>query len=238
MKKLLITQSNYIPWRGQFDSINMVDEFIIYDDMQYTRRDWRNRNRIKTANGAIWLTIPVEVKGKYHQKINETRVSDNSWRKQHWISIMHSYSKAPFFKHYKDVLEDAYLNSSLELLSEINYHFIKTINKILGITTEVRWSCDFPLADGKTERLVDLCKQCGATDYYSGPAAKNYIDESLFKSENINVHYFDYSGYEEYPQLYGPFVPDVSVIDLIFNTGPDAHRYMKSFRKESQTQKL
>jgi hypothetical protein len=229
MKKIIITQSNYIPWKGYFDSINTVDHFIIYDDMQYTRRDWRNRNKIKTKDGLLWLTIPVEVKGKYFQKINETVVSDPKWGSQHWKTIQFNYSKAPFFKDYKDAFEEFYLNNEKKFLTEINYALISIINRILGINTEITFSSDYELAEGKTERLVDLCKKVGATDYYSGPAAQAYMDESLFEKEDIKVHYFDYSGYPVYNQLFGDFAHDVSVIDLIFNEGPDAAKYMKSF---------
>ena len=230
MKKIAILQSNYIPWKGYFDMINMVDEFILYDDMQFTRRDWRNRNKIKTSNGLAWLTIPVEVKGKYFQKINETKITDKDWGKQHWNSIRHSYSKCPFFADYKNIFEELYVNCDEELLSFINYRFIIVINKILGITTKISWSNDYELVDGKTERLVGLCKSAGATDYLSGPAAKDYIVEDFFEKENIKLHWMDYSGYPEYDQKYPPFEHGVSILDLIFNEGPNFQKYMKSFQ--------
>jgi len=233
MKKVVITQSNYIPWKGYFDSINTADEFILYDDMQYTRRDWRNRNKIKTRDGLKWLTIPVEVKGKYFQKINETKISDRSWGKDHWNSITHNYSKAPHFARYKDIFEELYLNNQEAYLSKVNFLFLKTICGILGIDTKFTWSGDFELLEDRNERLVDLCKKTGATDYYSGPAAKAYMDESLFEKENIKVHYFDYSGYPEYTQQFEGFTHEVSILDLIFNEGPMATRYMKSFTHEA-----
>src|SRR5579871_4764093 len=121
MKKVAIIQSNYIPWRGYFDMIHMVDEFILYDDMQYTRRDWRNRNKIKTPHGLAWLTIPVEVKGKYFQKINETLVSEPNWAKDHWATIRQFYSKAKYFKDYKDAFEDFYLTTEEKYLSQVNH---------------------------------------------------------------------------------------------------------------------
>jgi hypothetical protein len=228
-KKIAIVQSNYIPWRGYFDLINLVDEFILFDDMQYTRRDWRNRNVIKTSNSLKWLTIPVQVKGKYFQKIRDTEVSDPSWRQSHWRSILHSYSKADYFPAYKELFEGLYLNSSETFLSQINYSFLSAICQILGIQTKITWSMDYDLVEGKTERLIVLCKQAGATDYLSGPGARDYLDEQLFKSEGIALSYMDYGGYPEYSQLYPPFEPGVSIIDLIFNEGPNATRYMKSF---------
>ena len=229
-KKIMITQSNYIPWKGYFDSINTVDEWVIYDDMQYTKRDWRNRNMIKTPNGLHWLTIPVEVKGKYFQKINETKVNDPDWGKKHWATLRQFYAKATNFAETKDLFEELYLNSEETRLSFINQAFIERINGFLGIQTTTRRSEEFVLGEDKSQRLVNICKDAGATDYYSGPAAKEYMDEGLFARENIRVHYFDYSGYPEYEQLYPPFEHGVSILDLIFNTGNDCKKYMKSFQ--------
>lgn len=229
MTKALITQSNYIPWKGYFDAINTVDKFIVYDDMQYTKRDWRNRNKIKTTQGTSWLTVPVEVKGKYFQKINETCVSDVQWAKKHWLMIQQHYKKAPFFNKYSEIIEALYLGSDTLMLSEINVAFIKAINKILNIKTEILLSSQFELSDGKTERLVDLCQKIGANEYYSGPAAKNYMEESLFAKHGIAVKYFDYTGYPKYHQLYDGFEHNVTILDLIFNEGDRATSYMKSF---------
>jgi WbqC-like protein family len=228
MKKVLITQSNYIPWKGYFDSINMVDEFVVYDDMQFTKRDWRNRNLIKTAQGLHWLSIPIKTKGSFFQKINESEASEPDWGIRHWKNIVHNYSKAPFFEEYKSAFEPLYL-SNPNMLTDINVSFIRAVCDILGIETKISFSHDFELAEGKTERLVSLCQQIGATDYYTGPAAKNYMDEALFEQSSINVHYFDYQGYAEYPQLYPPFEHGVTILDLIFNTGSQAKRYLKSF---------
>jgi hypothetical protein len=232
LKRVAIIQSNYIPWKGYFDIINMVDEFILYDDMQYTRRDWRNRNRIKTAKGTAWLTIPVEVKGKYYQKINETKISEKQWGRKHWATIRANYSRARFFSEYKPLFEELYLGTNEEFLSRINHKFILAINSILGINTKISFSSDYTVIQGKTERLIDLCKQAGANEYLSGPSAKGYIDESLFAQENIGLTWMNYDGYPEYEQLFPPFEHAVSIIDLIFNTGPDAVKYMKSFNKE------
>ena len=229
-KKVAISQSNYIPWKGYFDLINSVDEFIFYDDMQFTKRDWRNRNLIKTKDGIKWLTIPVEVKGKFYQKINETRISDSNWGKSHWESIVHSYSRAEYFNEFKDIFEDLYLNTKTEMLSVINFNFIKHVSEILGIKTKLSWSSDFILTGGKTERLVNLCRQLGATSYYTGPAAKEYLNKDDFKKNNIELVYFDYSGYSAYRQLWGEFEHKVTVLDLIFNEGSNAFKFMKSFK--------
>ena len=227
-KKAAILQSNYIPWKGYFDMINMVDEFILYDDVQYTKNDWRNRNQIKAKNGKHWITIPVHQEN-LEQMIKDTSASNDIWRKKHWKTIIQNYSKAKHFNDYKELFEKLYLDSNERLLSRINHRFLIAICGILGIKTKISWSMDYRLIDGQTERLVDLCKQVCATEYLSGPAAKDYIDENLFKSEGISIQYMDYTGYPEYDQLYPPFDHAVSIIDLIFNEGPDASKYMKSF---------
>ncbi len=134
-KSVAIVQSNYIPWRGYFDLINSVDEFILYDDVQYTIRDWRNRNIIKTAQGPKWLTIPVEVKGKYHQKIKDTAISDPGWARKHWATIVHSYSRAPYFAKYRELFENLYLGSEDKMLSGINHRFLSAICLLLEIGT-------------------------------------------------------------------------------------------------------
>ena len=228
-KRVAIVQSNYIPWRGYFDLMNLADEFILFDDMQYTRRDWRNRNLIKSPAGLKWLTVPVQVSGKYLQPIKDTVVSDSTWNRRHWKTIVHCYSKAEFFEHYKDWLEELYLGVKEKRLSRINYRFLKAICDLLGIKTEIKWSMDYDLAGDKTERLAGLCEQAGAAEYLSGPAAKVYLDEAQFTRRGITVSYMDYSGYPEYHQLNPPFAPNVSILDLILNEGPRAPKFLKSF---------
>lgn len=229
-KTVAIIQSNYIPWKGYFDIINSVDEFVLFDDVQYTRRDWRNRNKIKTPAGLKWLTIPVEVKGKFFQKIRETRIADDKWVKDHWNSIIHSYSKAACFAKYSQQFEKLYEDAgSLELLSDVNFLFIKAVCDVLEIETKLVWSSEFELKDDKTERLLSICQQTGATTYVSGAAAKGYLDVNAFEKEGINVHWFEYEGYPEYSQMHPPFDHYVSILDLIFNVGEDASKYMLSF---------
>lgn len=228
-KKILITQSNYIPWKGYFDAISLVDTVILYDEMQYTKQDWRNRNKIKTVNGLQWLTIPVKG-NQLNQKINETKVANQNWRRKHWQSIKQNYSKATYFHSYATEFEALYEDDSVWLLSEINCEFIKKINKILGIHTSIRRSREFELKGSRSEKLLNLCIDLGATDYYSGPRAKDYLEVSLFEKENINVHWLDYSNYAEYRQLYGQFEHRVTILDLIFNEGPHAKNFMKYLR--------
>lgn len=228
-KKIAILQSNYIPWKGYFDLINMVDEFIIYDEVQYTKNDWRNRNIIKTNQGLKWLTIPVRQKS-LNQLIKDTKVIDRRWNKKHWSSLSQNYAKATYFKDYKDIFERLYLDSKEEFLSEINYNFITKINKLLGIKTKIRWSSEFDLINGQTEKLIEICKNCKADTYVSGPSAKSYFDHDLAKQENIKVEWMNYRGYKEYDQLNLPFEHGVTILDLIFNKGPNSTKFMKSFQ--------
>lgn len=231
-KNILITQSNYIPWKGYFDSIALCDVFVVYDDMQYTKRDWRNRNMIKASKEIKWLTIPVEVKGRFFQKINETKIALNTWNLSHLDIIKQSYSKANAFKTHFPFIEQVYKTCTYDYLSDVNLHFIKEINQFLGITTEIKLSSDFDLHDERTQRLVDICDELNGTDYYSGPAAKAYMDETKFKDKNISVNYIDYSGYAEYEQINGEFTHAVSIIDLILNTGDKAKNHMKFIKQK------
>jgi len=227
-KRIAILQSNYIPWKGYFDLINSVDEFILYDTAQFTKNDWRNRNRIKTPRGIAWLTIPVS--HHFGQTIHETRVSDPAWGQKHWSSLLQNYGGAPHFRDYAPRFDSLYRDmASEEYLSAINYRFLREVCEIIGIGTPITWSRGYRLADGKIERLVNLCRQAGADEYLSGPAAKDYLQEEPFSDAGVTVAYMDYSGYPEYHQLYPPFEHRVSILDLIFNEGPDAGRYLNSF---------
>jgi hypothetical protein len=228
-KKIAILQSNYIPWKGYFDIINAVDEFIFYDEMQYTKNDWRNRNKIKGAQGVQWLTLAVR-QHSLMQKINETQVFDAKWNMKHWRTLAQNYAKAPFFRQYKDELEQLYAELTTPLLSEINATLIKFVCRHLGITTQLTWSTDYTLAEGKTERLVQLVLDAGGTEYLSGPAARDYVQADLFEQAGIKLDWIDYGGYPEYKQLGpAPFEHGVSILDLLFNTGPDAAAHMKTF---------
>ncbi len=216
-KTVAIIQSNYIPWKGYFDLIKQSDVLIIYDEVQYTKNDWRNRNMIKTPNGKQWLTIPVK-QNSLDQKIHETVIADTSWSKKHMNALQINYSKTPFFKTYKELFFELYTHSS-EYLSEINLSFIKAICGILEINTQIIDSRELNLDGDKNMKLVNACLKLNATNYLSGPAAKSYLDIELFNQNNIKVDWMDYSKYNEYPQLHPPFAHDVSVLDMVFNTG-------------------
>lgn len=227
LKKVAILQSNYIPWKGYFDLISSVDEFILYDDMQYTRRDWRNRNRIKTPQGLKWLTVPVKAKGRYYQKIRDTQISGNSWANDHWNSLVHNYQRASYFNEISSWFVEIYKDLKHENLSTLNRTLIEKICEYLGIHTVIKNSWDYNLVEGKTERLAELCVQAGGTVYVSGPAAKEYIQENIFAERGISLEWFKYTGYREYPQLWGEFNHEVTILDLLFNCGKDAPKFMR-----------
>jgi hypothetical protein len=225
-KVVAITQSNYIPWKGYFHMMKKADVFVLYDTAQYTRRDWRNRNRIKTNNGLMWLTIPVNVKGNFHQSISETQISDPRWNVKHWKTIRHSYKKAPCFRRYEDFFEELYLGCESKYLSEINLRFLQGICSLLDIEVEWRWSEEFDLGGDKTERLVNICQALEATDYVTGPAAQAYMNESLFTERGMKVEWMDYTQYPDYDQINGPFTHAVSILDLLFHVGPKAKEHI------------
>lgn len=207
--------------------IASVDEFILYDDMQYTRRDWRNRNQIKTQQGVQWLTVPVKVKGKYHQSIRETEIDGSDWAMSHWKSLAQNYRRATYFDEIAEVFEPLYIERAYTHLSELNEVLIRTICDYLGIATKISHSWDYTLLDGKTERLADLAAQARGTEYISGPAAKDYIEERCFLDREIKLTWFDYLGYPEYPQLWGEFTHGVTILDLLFNCGKASPCYMR-----------
>lgn len=227
-KRVAILQSAYIPWKGYFDLIRSVDEFVLYDDSQFTRRDWRSRNRIMTAQGPRWLSIPVEVKGRFHQRIDETVVADPDWHAAHWQSLRHAYARTRHFATYAPLIRDAYAALAGErFLSRINHSLLQVICTALGIDTPITWSRDYPRREGRSERLLGICEAAGASLYLSGPAGRAYLDTGLFERAGVQVVFADYAGYPEYPQGSAPFEHAVSALDLLFRTGPEALSHMK-----------
>lgn len=230
MKKVAILQSNYIPWKGYFDLIRSVDEFVLYDDMQFTRRDWRNRNKIKTPQGLQWLTVPVITKGLYHQKICDTRIDGETWQSDHWKAMSQNYRRTEHFDWAAAHLEPIYRGPCPVLLSELNLALTQLICRMLGISTSIVRSSDYDLHGDKSERLANLCARLGATHYVSGPAAKAYLDDAVFREREMAVEWFDYAGYPEYPQLWDGFVHEVSAVDLLFNCGPQSGQFLHKQR--------
>ncbi len=217
-----IIQSSFLPWKGYFDIIDQSDAFILLDNVQFTRRDWRSRNKIPTPAGEKWLTVPVQVKGKYDQLIQDVEISDGKWFRSHWGVIENAYRKAPYFKQYREFFRELFFSATQTRLSEINFHFISALCGELGIDTPLGWSSDYGVdSDDATERLALLCEAENADQYISGPAARDYLDESVFNRRGIGVRFFDYSHYREYPQLQEPFSHFVSIIDMLFMCGED-----------------
>ncbi len=231
--KLGIIQSNYIPWRGYFDFIDDVDMFIYYDDAQYRRHDWRNRNKIKTANGLSWLTVPVIF------SLNNTTTIENAkidytkrWQDKHIESIRQSYSKAPFYEQFSEGFFNI-LRCGFQTISQLNVSINNWIMQQLEITTQIRMSSEFKAVGSKTDRLIDLLQKAGATSYVSGPAAKDYLEVAKFKAAGIGLEYKVYE-YNQYHQLHGRFESNVSVLDLLFNCGKDSRKYLKSLKASEE----
>ena len=230
MKTVVILQSNYIPWKGYFDLMHDADEFILFDDRQYTRQDWRNRNQVKAENGPQWLTVPVI--GRFGQRIDETVVANRGWASTHWKTLVQLYQEAPHFETYAEGIEALYRSAADEqMLSHVNRLFLEGIGNVLGLNTPLKWSSEFPGAEGKTERLVALCRATGAGRYISGPAARSYIEPESFEQSGVELTFKSYDGYPEYPQQHPPFTHGVTVLDLLFNVGPDAPWYIWGWRE-------
>jgi hypothetical protein len=227
--KVVILQPSYIPWRGYFDQIFRADLFIFYDDVQYDKRGWRNRNQIKTPRGKQWLTIPVHSRGAQTENISINQIQilrENPWSQNHLKAIQHSYSKAPHFSRYLPLLEKFYGRHD-EFLADFTIDFTIALTRELGNThTSFRRSSEFAGIDGqKTDRLIQILQAVGATHYISGPSARDYIQKEKFDLAGITLEYMEYN-YPEYLQLYPPFDPYVSILDLIFMTGPEALNYI------------
>lgn len=226
--RCVILQPSYIPWRGYFDQIYKADVFIFYDDVQYDKNGWRNRNRIKTSNGPLWLTIPVLHRGSVieHTPINEIQIDwSKDWMRKHWLTIRQSYSKAPYFEEYAEILETFY-QTRPEFLADFTTDLTIALARTIGIehTRFVRAS-SLGASGQKTERLIELLRKIGADHYISGPSAKDYLEQEKLTENGIGLEWMTYV-YPEYAQLYPPFDPQVSILDLLFMTGSQAGRYI------------
>lgn len=220
-RKIVVLQSSYIPWKGYFDLIHDADLFIFYDDVQYTKNDWRNRNRIKTRDGAKWITVPVGT--DINRLICDVAIKDYSWQRKHWNALVHAYSKRPFFAYYRPFFEELYLATEWTNLSEMNQAITRRIaTELLQVCTRFEDSRTYQPHGENQDRLLDLLVKAGATEYLSGPAAKSYIKPERFAEMGIGLAWKDYSGYPEYSQGHPPFEHGVSIVDLFFNVGPQA----------------
>jgi hypothetical protein len=224
MKRVAIVQSNYVPWRGYFDLIRSVDEFILLDDVQYTKHSWRNRNRIKTSNGTIWLTIPVRCRGG--PPADAVEIADPGWAKRHLKTLAAAYGRATGYEYWEEWLKELYLGREFASLSHVNRVFLESICRALGVSTSLTQSRRYPVKGSKSERVLELCLAAGAQEYVSGPAARSYLDEGAFRREGIALRWFEYPSYPAYQQRWPPYEPRVSILDLLLNTGPDAGSFL------------
>jgi hypothetical protein len=231
--RIAIIQSCYIPWRGFFDLIGRCEQYVILDHVQYAKRHWHNRNRIKTAAGPQWLTIPVITRGRREQTIDAVEVGQR-WAEQHWRAIEVAYRRAPYFDLMAPRVRGWYERAAKQaLLTEINEMFLREIAALLGLATRFVRDTAYPAQGTKTERLLAIIRAAGANTYLSGPSAKVYLDGPLLAGAGIAVEWMSYDGYPDYAQLHGPFAPSVSVLDLVFNAGPDAPRYLTASRQRA-----
>ena len=233
MKTLVILQSNYIPWKGYFDLMAVADEFILFDEVQYTKNDWRNRNKIVLNGKLHWLTIPVAIPGR--TLIRDVQTAGNEWPRIHQETIRQAYRKAPYFDWASPTLEEAYQQAStLKHLSQINALFLKSLAGLLGLSTPLVPSDEvYRTTDDPTARLIEICRSRGATHYVSGPAARAYIDQRRFEDAGIVLEYASYEGYPVYEQGNDAFEHGVSVVDLLMRVGSSARDHLKSLRNRS-----
>ncbi len=216
--KVVILQSNYVPWKGYFDLINEADIFVFYDCVKYTKNDWRNRNIIYTKNGKQWLTIPIEGSAT-NQLIEEVEIKDSNWQKLHFKSLFFGYKKAPYFHQLEELITDYLQEKEWTSLSQLNQYLIQKISRKIGIKTEFRQATDFDMSGDRIERLFFILEDLKATEYISGLAAKSYLDgqEYRFEDKNILLSFKNYPSYPSYTQLSEPFEQGVSILDLIAN---------------------
>lgn len=219
--RLVCLQPGYIPWCGFFDQMNRADIFVIYDDVAFDKGGWRARNRIKTAQGIQWLTVPVLTKGKEFPLIKDTLINnDVNWRDKHLKSIKQNYSKATYFKDYIGLFEQVY-SKEWKFLIDVDMEFINTFNKELGISTSIKFASELDVQGGKIDRLINICKKFGATEFLEGSAGRDYIDDNMFIENGIRIKYQDYN-HPTYRQLYGVFISYLSIVDLLFNEGKNS----------------
>lgn len=227
-----VDQPNYIPWKGYFDLIHDVDLFVFYNDVQYTVRDWRNRNKIITPNGEKWLSVPC---GKdTHRLICDVKMTDREWQRNHYETIKFAYGRRPFFDWVKPLLDDVYLDHEWEYLYELDVYLTQRISRdYLGIKTEFADSRDYETTGVKHERMLSLLKSIGADIYESGPAAKDYIISGDYTEKGIELRWKTYDDYPAYSQGTDSFNHNVSIIDLLCNVGEEAPYYIWGFRESA-----
>lgn len=226
-KRIAIIQSCYIPWKGFFDLIGRCDEYVVLDGVQFAKRHWHNRNRIKGPDGTRWLTIPVATKGRFFQSIDAVEITE-PWTERHWRSIEGAYGRAAYFavmgprvrRWYEAVADE-------RSLTAVNLFLLRAVLAELGLTVHVTRDRDYASSETKTRRLLAICQAAGASHYLTGPSARGYFDEDLFARAGVAVEWMSYGPYPVYPQGAGAFVHEVSILDLLFHLGADAKSFIR-----------
>ena len=216
-----ILQPGYLPWMGFFDLAARSDIFVILDSVQFDKRSWRNRNRIRTAEGWQWLTVPVITKGKFTQRIDDSRIDNTrNWGKKHLTALWNHYSKAAHFKEYFPPFEEA-LSRRWELLVDLDMHLIRLFDDAFGLGTNYTMASALNTSGKKADLIVEICKLVGADEYLNGAMGRNYLRQEQFDDVGIKLRIIDYD-HPVYRQCYNGFVSHLSAIDLLFNLGRDA----------------
>lgn len=228
--RAVLLQPTYLPWMGYFGMIDSADTFVFYDDTQFVKQSWQQRNRIRTSSGSTWLVVPVTQ--SFGQAINEVKICNEvNWRPKHWKSIKYNYTKSPFFEDYASIFEGIY-KKEWENLVDLNITLIKEITKLLGFHSEFKLSSDLNVSGTKTERVINVLKEIGANEYISGPAAESYIELERFKKEGITLYWYEFD-HPSYPQSFDGFTPQLSVLDLLFNVGNESPNVIKEGGKNA-----
>lgn len=216
-----ILQPGYLPWLGFFEQVYRSDVFVLYDDVQFDKNSWRNRNRIKTPDGPLWLTVPVSHRGHTSQTLLETRIAENNrWSRKHFTTLKTYYGKAPYWHRYSEGLAKIY-ERKWAFLVDLDIALTTYLLGELGITTPILRSSELGIAGEKTDRLIAICNALEADVFYEGAAGRAYIETEKFDRAGISLEFQDYQ-HPVYPQLYGAFIPYLSVIDLMCNCGEES----------------
>ncbi len=229
MTTVAIHQPQFMPWLGYLDKMDSADCFILLDTVQYKKNEWQNRNRIKTAQGAQWLTVPVTY--QFPARIEEVRVTDSAnWRNKHWQALITNYAKAAFWKEHEGNVRALY-DGEWERLSDVNRASIEWLRGAFGIATPMRWASELDAEDEPTQRLIDLCRAVGADVYLAGADGRNYMDVERFARARIKVIFQEYE-HPSYDQLFGTFESHLSALDLALNCGPRSLEILRQGRRD------
>ena len=220
-------QPLYLPWLGLFQKVAMSDAFCLFDATQYDDNDFQNRNRIKGPNGPMWLTVPVKAQDHHRLQITEIEIADGDvWRRKHWKSLLWAYGKAPYFSRYADFFEQTYRQPWSRLV-DLDIHLLTYLFEVLGLPASFKRASQLPCEGRKSEAIIGMCRALGASVYVFGSQGRGYADRAVFEAEKIGVAFQEYR-HPVYPQQFGPFAPNLSVVDLLFNCGPDSLEILMS----------